>query len=255
MVEPTPSDVSQFIEQHRKHSVPRMWYSADPLDVPEHDKLHIHEDGTVHITFIHVIDWVRWRIRSYYSSVQTAIVSRGWPDERVQEIVTRANAVVAAMKPAKKHDYNASGVDIEDLDKIWELMPPCVDRMLHKRQFPIDSQRTLIVPIMKQGGLSVDTVGTFLQSLNDQGELRRRFDHKHHYRYNKTVSCDEMREYCPFVATETLANPRRAQCHQKFIADNPTLSVNVEKDAIAFGNRYKGGPHHLIAWKLREPIK
>lgn len=253
----TSGDISRFIHKYSKHVVSRMWYEVDPLDVPGFEDLPIYTNGseiTVHISFLELMDWIQWKLHQHYCIAQTAIYTRGWPDDRVEELVMRAqkaiNDIMASTRSAKAAD--ADTIDIEDLGRIREIMPPCVHKMLEKRQFPVDGDRTMLVPIMKRGNLSLETVRRFLESLNtDDISLKRRFDYVNYYKYDKKVSCQDMAQYCPFAATETPTAPRTLQCHEHFIASNPDVPVNKEEDSIAFCGKYTGGPHNLVVWKLR----
>ena len=72
---------------------------------------------------------------------------------------TVVNAVVPALD-------DGGGMDIEEMDRIWSVLPPCLRRVREQQHFPVNAERVDMVEIMRLGGLSMETMIYFFEKLN-----------------------------------------------------------------------------------------
>lgn len=74
------------------------------------------------------------------------------------------------------------GVDIEELDRLWTVLPPCIRRIREERRFLRNYERMVAVEVMRLGGLSLQSMIFFFEKLNKHypkprpETLQQRFD-------------------------------------------------------------------------------
>lgn len=235
IIEPTLEDCMDFNARYPQDWLPKYWYSI-PFEYLSEEfscNLRIYHPGLVHITYKEYGDYQWWKYEKEMRQLRQRV--------KTLPMHPQLEYLITYIKPPKKAKP-AESVDIEDIGKV---LPPCLrcdDR------FPGDQQRQFLVRALKGVGVSLESVETYLNGLNDKYPhsngnipLKRRWDYEAHYEKGYAApNCDKMGKLCPF---EGSLDKKKMQCHGHF------KELFPDKYREADGSRFYG-PKNWIKWSL-----
>ena len=164
-VQQTREDFDCFTRSYTTLDVPAEWYSMDALEVPFNSDLPIYPGGIVHISYMDVIQWILFQCEKNAINLHTEYINGTIVDPLLDEFNEKLTV--------KKRQRSGGACptvqyDIEDLDVLMSQMAPCVTNLIGGgRQFPKNEERKRLMPILKQGGVPLDTTAALLNKLHN----------------------------------------------------------------------------------------
>jgi hypothetical protein len=231
-IEPTLEDCMDFNSRYPQDWLPTHWYSVPFEDLSEEFSwnLRIYYPGVVHITYKEYGDYQWWK----YEKEMRQLRQRA----KTIPMHPQLEYLITYIKPPKRAKP-ADSVDIEDIGKI---LPPCLKS---DERFPGDEQRQFLVRSLKGAGVSLESVESYLNGLNDKFPhsdgnipLKRRWDYEAHYEKGYAApNCEKMGKLCPFQGP---LDKKKMQCHKE---------ISPDKYRAADGSRFYG-PKNWIKWSF-----
>ncbi len=117
------------------------------------------------------------------------------------------------------------GVDIEDLESFWSMMPPCMAAVRTNGRFPRNFERLRFVQVLWMAGLSEESITAPLRELNEQyprdagaQRLENRFNVKSALNSIRAMDKQKATNWCSNIIGDTMYN-RQDQLHCPFVKE------------------------------------
>lgn len=230
----TKDDYLYFTRKHPNKAVPGKgeWFSLHPLDIPGNTTLKIYPDGTVHVTYMELFDWILFQCKRGMLDAHTLYYKQD-PSVWSSKL---AELEVSMFPPAtSKRSRQARPVyDIEDIDQLIGQMAPCVSNIIRGgRRYPKNEGRKKLIPILAAGGIPLETTEKLLNKLHSVDSNGKnsdgisRFPPKYYYeKSEKDVinpsGCSKMCT-CPFKKDEI----PQLRCSKEFEQRFPDVEMGL----------------------------
>jgi len=200
-VQQTRVDFDYFTRKYPTHDVPQQWFSFDPLEVPDLFDLPI-QNGVVHMSFMGIREWISFQCKKNAITLHTEYIAGKIKSPMLDEF----NKRLTVKKRSRAVDVTQ--YDIEDMDQLMDQMAPCLINLIQGgRRYPKNDDRTRLVPILREGGVPLETTIELFNKLHERSPNGarsgiKRWDPSYYWKKSKNDAirasgCGKM-QTCPF---------------------------------------------------------
>lgn len=195
-VEPTPEDEQAWFRIWPGQGMPTFWFAIPCHQVPLALGSHVRCQFPIHAGgFMHIPAYAPWIAQWIWDALVVPEAQRHFaqpPIHKSDSLLHRIGALEEARSWARRAQYpigqgprvglgaaavvhappppldEGGGLDIEELDRLWNVLPPCIRRLREEKRFPRNNERREIIEIMRLGGLSLQTMHYYFEKLNNR---------------------------------------------------------------------------------------
>lgn len=252
--------------------LPKRWLLVPFEQVPAHLELVLVKDGMcwLPVYWQAIYDWLSFQFQTQmqqhflnarmyegtreldkYARHVVMFIMNDLPSasDRRQKGVNQKSTIPLDADTIRQH-----GKFVQDIEDMWNCMPPCMQQLKNNNRFPRNQERLYLIPTMYNGGFSLDSINRFLNALNDRWPKSPAETVQKRANPEALIKRDPGIHWCSNVIKHTKEKRENTpQCPFYSVAEGVIDADGCgKKCATHLGLRYPvKAPHNVIKYRLK----